>query len=481
MDADHVIEYDSERDSVPIAGWLEDWSTAFDAIDPIGHRNVAIPGSMDSLDYRAQAVDGAYSGPLLAVIDGRAPSGDDEVALTDGAAETLSATIGDTIEPDGVVRHVVGLVENPSDLDDEFVLLPLAAIDRSDSVRLLVDTTDAELRANDHGPMLVGERGDVPENVVAGLVMLLVSTVLLVLVGLVASASFAVIAQRRLPQLGMLSAIGATERHIRLSMSVSGATTGFVVAVAGAAIGVGAWFVGAPSIESIVGYRIDVVNVPWWFVLAGVVLATVAATGAAWWPARAMARIPTVAALSGRTPRPARTDRSVVLAGVLIVGGVAALRLGTNFEFRGPDVAETIEIVLGTVAVIVGVLLVAPALIRVVGSLADVLPLPGRLAVRDLSRYQARSSAAVAAIGLAIGIPAVIVASTHAAQNADPLGNLAPTQVLVHADEFLRAVRSGSGPDRGDAGRGRPDRRDVRRRGHAPVGRRRQPGRRRRP
>ena len=58
------------------------------------------------------------------------------------------------------------------------------------------------------------------------------------------------------------------------------------------------------------------------------------------------------------------------------------------------------------------------------------------MALRDLSRHQARSSAALAAIGLALGIPSVIVASVAAGENASPLGNLSSTQILVHAADI---------------------------------------------
>ena len=70
------------------------------------------------------------------------------------------------------------------------------------------------------------------------------------------------------------------------------------------------------------------------------------------------------------------------------------------------------------------------------GRVATALPVSGRLALRDLSRHQARSSAALAAIGLALGIPSVIVASVAAGENASPLGNLSSTQILVHADDI---------------------------------------------
>ena len=61
---------------------------------------------------------------------------------------------------------------------------------------------------------------------VAAIVVLVVTTLALFLVALIAAASFTVIAQRRLPQLGMMSAVGATEKHLRLTMLASGAATG---------------------------------------------------------------------------------------------------------------------------------------------------------------------------------------------------------------------------------------------------------------
>ena len=71
------------------------------------------------------------------------------------------------------------------------------------------------------------------EDVMAAVLVLVVSTLALFLVALIAAASFTVIAHRRLPQLGMMSAIGATEKHLRLTMLASGAVTGSLAAVGG--------------------------------------------------------------------------------------------------------------------------------------------------------------------------------------------------------------------------------------------------------
>ena len=85
----------------------------FGAIDPIGHRSVLVPGSVDQVDYRSQDPNGPYGHPLLALRAGRYPTADGEVAVSDWVASTLGATIGSTIDLDGVERTVVGQGREP--------------------------------------------------------------------------------------------------------------------------------------------------------------------------------------------------------------------------------------------------------------------------------------------------------------------------------------------------------------------------------
>ena len=58
-------------------------------------------------------------------------------------------------------------------------------------------------------------RGNDVSGAAETLAMFSVATVFLLLASLVAAAGFAVVAQRRLRQLGMLAAVGATEKHLR--------------------------------------------------------------------------------------------------------------------------------------------------------------------------------------------------------------------------------------------------------------------------
>jgi putative ABC transport system permease protein len=420
------------------------------AVDIIGHRDVPVPGSVDPVDYRSQDPAGPYGSPLLDLRDGRYPTTDDEVAITDGIADTLDVDIGATIALDGVQRTVIGVVENPSDLDDEFVLQAPSSLGAPDSVTMLIDASDEQVdsfwqeQADSGQPpvsynMMISSRKDLAEDVAAAVTVLTVAAVALFLVSLVAAASFVVLAQRRLRQLGMFAAAGGTEKQVRLVMVANGAVAGAVAAVLGTVVGVGGWIALAPRVEQAAGYRIDAFNVPWWLLVTGGLLAVVSAAGAAWWPARTMARIPSVLALSGRPPRPAPAHRSATLAGAFIVGGLACLALAGDVNETTGDASLNLGnfllVAAGTLATIVGVLLVSPLAIRLLARGATRLPVAMRLALRDLGRYQARSGAALAAISLALGIPVAIVVTAASAANTADTGNLSDRQLMVQAVE----------------------------------------------
>lgn len=436
-DGDHFFRFE-HPDATTLTTKLDAAEKWFGAIDPIGHRSVVVPGSVDQVDYRSQDPDGPYGHPLLALRAGRYPARDGEVAVSDWVAATLDANIGSTIDLDGVERTVVGKVENPSDLGDKFVLLPRSALAQSDDVKMIVKASESRVESfrppGDTG-RIVGSRGNVPESLVASMLTLVVSTVVMFLIALIGAASFAVIAQRRLPQLGMMAAVGATEKHLRLTMVATGAATGLVAGVVGGVLGLGGWLALAPRMEQPLGFRIDAFHVPWWLLLVGILLAVVTATAAAWWPGRTMSRIPPVVALSGRPPRPVALDRSALLAAAFVIGGVICLATGSNVTRGSATTVQVVLIVVGTLGLIAGVLMFSPLAIRAVARGAARAPVAARLALRDLGRYQGRSGAALAAIGLALGIPVAIFASAAAAENNQGPGNLAANQLLIRASD----------------------------------------------
>jgi putative ABC transport system permease protein len=421
----------------------------FGVVEVISHRDVTLPGLPDPLDMRAQDPDGTFGHSTLALVDGRYPTAPDEVALTDGAASALSVAIGEHVELAGVSRTVVGRVENPDDLDDEFALLAPGADPRAPSLTLLAHGDGVAGRATVDGqssalPLEIEVFGNVRSALAA--VLLVAVTLAMALVGLVATSGFVVIAQRRQRQLGLLAAIGATQRHLRLVMLADGALVGATAAIAGGILGIVGWIVVAPAVEAAAAHRIDRFDLPWGLIVACLVIAVVMATAAAWWPARTMARAPVITALSGRPARPIPVHRSLLAALALLVVGVIGIAAAQPV---GDHVRPPL-LVAGIVAVVLGVVLAAPAAIRAIAAPAAHLPFATRLALRDLVRYQARAAAALAAITLGVGIAVSIVALAQANVAHGDQGNLSDRQLVVSLAPIHAAPPTGAQNGRQD-------------------------------
>jgi putative ABC transport system permease protein len=404
----------------------------FGTAEVIEHRSVLVPGSVESVDVRAQDPNGVYGGELLSLRRGSYPTGAGQIAVTDGVAELLGLEIGKTLDLDGRRRTVVGIVENPRKLSDEFALVSPSSAGAPDNVTVLVDANEASI---DSFVQSLGEPGESAftgsenrpnDRAADALAMFSVATVFLLLASLVAAAGFAVVAQRRLRQLGMLAAVGATQKHLRLVLLWNGALVGAIAAIGGTIIGLALWVVFAPTLESATDHRIDRLSLPWALIAMTVLLAGIAATAAAWWPGRTVARLPVMLALSGRPPKPRPARHAAIAAAALIAVGIASLALSNRD--RPP------LIIVGIVATILGCLLLGPPAIRIFSGLAGRLSVAPRLALRDLVRYQARSGAALAAVALALGIAAtvVIVASAEAAKSSAEPPNLSNRQIRIY-------------------------------------------------
>jgi putative ABC transport system permease protein len=398
---------------------------AFGAIQVIGRQFVPIPGSTQTVEFRALSPDGPYSGPMLALVRGHYPSGAGQIAVTTGVAQALQAHVGSVLSLPGHHQRVTGIVENPGDLNDQFALVPTSAAGPAQEVTVLLDASPAAFTAfrdTFHGQLMWQARGAGTQGAAAAGALGAV-TVLMVLVSLVAAAAFAVIAARRQRQLGMLAAVGATRKQLRMVMVAGGTLVGIIAAVTGAVIGLAAWFAAAPHLDAFAGHRIDRFAVPWDLVAAAMLLAILTAAGAAWWPARTASRVPVVHALSARPLKPRPAHRSAIVAVPLIVLAVACLALAN--QSSGP------LIIAGALAMALGISFISPLSIRVLTAAGCRAPVAARLALRDLGRYQARSAAALAAISLALGIAAAIMISSAAATNAGNAGNLPSNQMLI--------------------------------------------------
>jgi putative ABC transport system permease protein len=440
-DADHgsasyLLRFDG-TDRRTLEASLDHARERLGTIEVIGYSTFAVPGSVETIEFRAQDPRGAFGSALLARRRGNYPVGPTQVAVTDGVAELLALEIGDTLALDGRRRTVVGIVENPRDLSDEFALVSPASAGAPDNVKILVQADTASmdafrqsLRNVNDGSAFAGSEARPKNQSASALAMFSVATVFLLLASLVAAAGFAVIAQRRLRQLGMLAAIGATQKHLRLVLLTNGAVVGAIGAVIGTVAGLAVWLAVVPTLETGFDHRIVPFSLPWALLAMVVLVAVLGATVAAWWPGRAVARVPVMLALSARRPRPKPAHRSAIAAGVLIAAGIGSLALS--------DRSSPPLIIAGIVATVLGTLLLGPLAIRIFARTAAHAPIAPRLALRDLARYQARSGAALAAITLALGIAAAVVITGAAEEKrendraAAELPNLSDRQIRVY-------------------------------------------------
>jgi putative ABC transport system permease protein len=414
-------------------------------VEVIRRGHIDVEGRGDLVEVRAQDPAGRFGTPMLALRNGRYPVAVDELAVAETLANELAVGVGSVLRiDDGVEMHVVGLVENPNDLSDAFVIASSAFAAGAPSVTLLVDSDNRRAESfrgtGDPIPVFASRASSGGLALVSVLAM---TEVALVLVSLIAAAGFIAMAQRRQRQLGMLAAIGATEKHLRLVTLSNGASIGAVASLVGAALGLAAWFATAPIIGRRAGHRLDRFDVPWWLVALIVALAVATTTAAAWWPARIVARVPITEALAGRRPRPQRTRRSIGAAAGMFALGFAALVLAgdiTSPRANGIAITNALLVATGTVTIIVGVLLLSPFAIGLVGSHVQALVLPIRLALRDLARYQSRSAAALAAISLALGIPLAITVAAASAQHSADTGNLSSRQLIISTEGITTPI-----------------------------------------
>jgi putative ABC transport system permease protein len=374
----------------------------FGTVQVIENQNLTVPGSTQTYDVRAQDPHGPYAGPMLQLVSGHYPTGSNEIAITPGLASALNLHIGDTWSQGG--KTVVGIVQNPQSLLDEFALVPPGQVTNPTQVQVLFDATPANAK---NVPSYVTTPGSVNNNIVnPSTIILALATVGMLLIALVSIGGFTVLAQRRMRSLGMLESMGATDRNVRLVLESNGFIVGLVGAVVGFAVGVGAWLLYRPTNEQDAHHLIGMFALPWNVIVPAMVLAVLATFFAASYPARAITRLPVVGALAGRPAPPRQIHRS-------FVPGIVALGLGFVFfsiSGAGHHGNGVIWLVPGLIALVTGIILVSPFFLVVLAKIGGKAPVAVRLPLRDMARYRARSGSALSAISLGIMIAVIVVA-----------------------------------------------------------------------
>jgi putative ABC transport system permease protein len=436
-------------DIVAVAGR---WGPA----DVIENQDIA-NGTTQPVQLRAENPHGHYNSPMLGLVSGTYPAGPGQVALTSQVATLYGVHAGGSWRAAGTTWRVTGIVQNPSNLADEFALVAPGQVTHPSQVIMLLGSRAVQ-QAIGNG---TGTLPDIPAaatvttpNAVSGgispaVLVLVVEVLGLVFIGLVSVAGFSVMAQRRLRALGMLSAIGATGRNLRLVMITGGLAVGVAGALAGAVLGFAAWFAYAPALQQASGHVVDAANVPWWAFGIGIVFAIATSVLASRRPAKTMAAVPVVAALSGRPAPPRAVHRSALPGVIVFAGGVACLAFtggwmgGGGGGGGGGGAKDALLLLVGLVATIVGILLLAPLAVSVLAALAGSrLPVAIRIALRDLVRYRARSGAALAATTFAVFL-AMAICLVASIQFGSPLNwfgsNLSSSQLIVYTQQHQSA------------------------------------------
>ena len=286
----------------------------------IGNETFTVPGSTQTYQLRSQDPHGPYGAPMLQLLSGHYPTGPDQIALTPGLASELNVQVGDTWPQGG--KTVVGIVQNPQSLLDEFALVPPGQLTQPTQVIALFDASPSarkNLPAVRDDAGLGQQQHDQPYTI-----MLALATVGMLLIALVSIGGFTVLAQRRMRSLGMLESMGATDRNVRLVLEANGVIVGVVGAIVGFALGLVLWLVYRPHNEQSAHHVIPTFALPWNVIVPAMLLAVIATFFAAGYPARAITRVPVVSALAGRPAPPRQIHRS-------LVPGVIALVIGFVF------------------------------------------------------------------------------------------------------------------------------------------------------
>jgi putative ABC transport system permease protein len=389
----------------------------------------AVPPTTDVLGLPA---DGDLSS-VVPVQEGVLPGAPDEVALNDVTAERLGVTVGDSIgvEPTGgEARDVVvtgilapsaqgprvvagpGLLATPEELSgpqslavdatrvEWYVLGPEPVTwEHVLAVNALGSTVTSRTVVADPPPRSAmpywdGGGGSVESGAlwlaaaIAGMVLLEAA--------LLIGPAFAVGARRSQRQLALLAAAGADRRTLRQVVLLTGMVTG----LAASAVATFAGLFIALVIRAVVRARsgpfvMPDLRVPWLVLLGFAVVGTLAATLAAWLPARRAARVDVVAALAGRRAE-AQPRRRVAVTGVVLAAvGLAAAVIGAG-------TGRPAMLVVGVLVLEIGVVAASGALVALAARLAPRLGPMGRIALRDAARNRSRTAPAVAAVIAAV-------------------------------------------------------------------------------
>ena len=248
---------------------------------------------------------------------------------------------------------------------------------------------------------------------VAG-VAALAGVALLLLTSLLAGPAFAVSAARQRRTLALAASNGADRRQLRrtvlgqaLVLGVGATAVAFVAGLGGA------WLLVGWLRETRQGEFYGPFDIPWLAVIVVVLAAVVSSVVSALLPAKGLARLDIVAVLRGQNVSPRLRRR-------LPVGGLFLAAAGATATLWAATADSPNTMAAGSVALVIGTLLIVPLLLVWLGRLTSRAPVAVRMATRDAARQRGRATPTVAAIlaGAAVLSTVLVVLASDTALNA---------------------------------------------------------------
>lgn len=273
-----------------------------------------------------------------------------------------------------------------------------------------------------------GQRGQEASTMIAviGGVMLFLLTTLLV------GPAFAVSASRQRRTLALAATNGAEVRQLRRTVLAQAVLLGAVSAVGGVVLGmltvrVGLWWwVRTHPSSNLASASLDV---PWKAFAILLPCAVLSAVVAALVPSMRLGRLDVIGVMRGQSVSPP-LNRWLPLVGAVLAAVGSLVIIGGA---RQPSSGEMV-VAMGATALVLGALMVVPALLVLAGAAASRLPVAPRMATRDAARHRTRSSPTVAAIlaGVAaLTTFSIALASDTAQRMADYVPQQLPGEGLV--------------------------------------------------
>ena len=412
-----VPGYDAEADASANAAAIGRFfgGTAYPMSTPdvrviVGDRRI----SMSSLAVDARA----EFGPKAELLTGRWATNDSEVVVTSQGVKrglptsgSLTVAIGSTTK----TVTVVGTADawNEYQMVDLVSLTPLADPTNFSTQWLIVGpavTWPLVEKASAHGlPVQSAEltRHPVPdaqlptslremenyEETDGRMFAIGGGTILTLVTGLLVAPAFAVSAARQRRSLALAASNGATSAQLRRTVLGQALVLGALAAAIGATVGIAAaWILTTVSARTSTFRTVQPFEIPTWPVLGITLCAMIAAIAAALVPARRLGRLDIVGVMRGQNVSPKASRIAPILGLVLMAAGGFTLIWAVSAR------AAEWFVLVGTVALVLGALLVIPMMLVLAGRSAMHLPVGLRMATRDAARQRSRSVPAVAAI-----------------------------------------------------------------------------------